>query len=241
MYGAALNDIALPRGRFLSNTLASVHSPGEGDAVSGQGDFELDTVCADDAARELIGHAGFGPRPARGGKGGRALFAAQQCGFLGGKRDGLVVVHSGVGDNADLVQQAVKAVGLQQLPCQAGEYVLRVIGGLEDQRFVVHIAHADKAVNGGVRIVQLQIADDFFVRRCHLKLQQGGGGGPPQRAHLTGEGINRVGLVVQLWFGDKGAAALLAYDEPLALQRADGLTHGGTGDVMTKRSIPLQR
>ena len=72
----------------------------------------------------------------------RAGRAVQKLRLVRREHDGLIRVRRGKRDDADMVEEAVKAVRLQKLARQVRVDVFGIIGGLQDERLAVDIARA---------------------------------------------------------------------------------------------------
>lgn len=80
-------------------------------------------------------------------KGTAAGGHTQQGGTAVLQNNGLIALVRSEGDDAHMVEQAVKAVGLEHIAGQIGVDVLRVVAGLQDQRLAVHVADTGEAVD----------------------------------------------------------------------------------------------
>ena len=162
---------------------------------------------------------------------------AQQLGFLAVQHHRLVALVGGEGHDAHMVQQAVKAVGLEHIAGQVGVDVLGVVAGLQDQRLAVHVAHAGEAVHRRA-LPQLHLLADGLSGHHHVKVDKGGGRHLAQRGYLGGEGVAHAPAVGGR-IGHEGAAAPLADHQSLVLQLADGLAHGVAADIHPAAQLGL--
>lgn len=80
-------------------------------------------------------------------KGTAAGGHTQQGGTAVIQNNGLIALVRSEGDDAHMVEQAVKTVGLEHIAGQIGVDVLRVVAGLQDQRLAVHVADTGEAVD----------------------------------------------------------------------------------------------
>ena len=149
----------------------------------------------------------------------------------------LIALVSGKGNDAHMVQQAVKAVCLEHVAGQVRVDVLGVVAGLQDQRLAVHVADAGEAVDRRA-LPQLHLFADHTAGGLHGEVHQGGGGHFAQRGDLGGEGIADAAAVGS-GVGHERAAAALADYQALVLQLADGLADGVTADVQTPAQLGL--
>ena len=77
------------------------------------------------------------------------------------------------GSNAHVVQEAVYAMGLHQLPGEVGVKVLGVVAGLQDQRFSINITHTGEAVHRDA-LLKLHFAADLRGRHNDAEIHHGG-------------------------------------------------------------------
>ena len=149
------------------------------------------------------------------------------------------IVTPVAGTTRDVVEQAVKAVRFQHLARQIRIDVLRIVRGLQDQRLVVHVAHAREAVDLHAVLQRHQTLD---LRRGvdDIKAHQCGRGVLAHRRDLRRERILHA-LAPRARIGDEGALAALAHDEAGLLQRADGLPHGVAADLEFIAKLRLAR
>ena len=136
-----------------------------------------------------------------------------------------------------MVEQAVKAVGLEHIPGQVGIDVLGVVAGLQDQRLAVHVADTGEAVDRRALPQLHLVADDG--RRCgDLKIHQRAAGLLAHGGYLGGEGVAHAAAVGG-GVGHERAASALANHQTLVLQLTDGLAYGVAADVQTPAQLGL--
>ena len=162
---------------------------------------------------------------------------AKQLGLLRVQHHRLIALVGGEGHDAHMVQEAVKAVGLQHVPCQMGIDVLGIVAGLQDQRLAVHVAHAGETVRRRA-LPQLHLLAHGLIGHDHVEVDQRRGRHLAQRGHLGGEGVPHAPAVGG-GVGHEGAAAALADHQSLVLQLADGLPHGVAADVHPAAQLRL--
>ncbi len=152
---------------------------------------------------------------------------------------GLVAILCRGGRNANMVKEAVEAVGLHQFTGQVGIYVVGIIAGFQNQRLPVHIAHTGKAIYRGP-LLQLHLFADGPGRdndaeihqRGRRNLADGGNLGRKRIAHALAAGIG---------ISHKSALAPLAHHQPLLLQIANGLTDSVAADIHGAAKLCLGR
>lgn len=194
-------------------------------------------VAPDIASGVLVDAAVLGTGTPLVVEGAAASGHAQQLGLFAVQHHRLVALVGGEGHDAHMVQQAVKAVGLEHVSGQMGIDVLGVVAGLQNQRLAVHVAHAGEAVCR-CALPQLHLLADGLPGHHHVKVDQGGGRHLAQRGHLGGEGVAYAPAVCG-GVGHEGAAAPLADDQSLVLQLADGLPHGIAADIHPAAQLGL--
>lgn len=118
-------------------------------------DVQLYAVGADEALGELIDHAGLGTGAALDGEGAASGAGSQKLGLAAAENHGLVAVHRARRDDALLVEQAVEAVGLEELARELGVDIGGIKARLEYQRLAVYVADAGEAVDAHAAVLQL--------------------------------------------------------------------------------------
>ena len=104
-------------------------------------------------------------------KGTAAGGHTQQGGTAVIQNNGLIALVRSEGDDAHMVEQAVKAVGLEHIAGQIGVDVLRVVTGLQDQRLAVHVADTGEAVDRR-SLPQLHLLADGGLGDLHSEVHQ---------------------------------------------------------------------
>lgn len=170
-------------------------------------------------------------------KGTAAGGHTQQGGTAVLQNDGLIALVRSEGDDAHMVEQAVKAVGLEHIAGQIGVDVLRVVAGLQDQRLAVHVADTGEAVDRR-SLPQLHLLADGGLGDLYSEVHQRRGGDLAHRGDLGGEGIADTPAVGG-GVGHEGAAAALADHQTLVLQLSDGLTDGVAADAQAAAELGL--
>lgn len=95
----------------------------------------------------------------------------QQGGAAVLQNDGLIALVRSEGDDAHMVEQAVKAVGLEHIAGQVGVDVLGVVAGLQDQWLTVHVADTGEAVDRR-SLPQLHLLADGGLGDLHSEVHQ---------------------------------------------------------------------
>lgn len=104
-------------------------------------------------------------------KGTAAGGHTQQGGTAVIQNNGLIALVRSEGDDAHMVEQAVKTVGLEHIAGQIGVDVLRVVTGLQDQRLAVHVADTGEAVDRR-SLPQLHLLADGGLGDLHSEVHQ---------------------------------------------------------------------
>lgn len=95
----------------------------------------------------------------------------QQGGAAVLQNNGLIALVRSEGDDAHMVEQAVKAVGLEHIAGQVGVDVLWVVTGLQDQWLAVHVADTGEAVDRR-SLPQLHLLADGGLGDLHSEVHQ---------------------------------------------------------------------
>lgn len=104
-------------------------------------------------------------------KGTAAGGHTQQGGTAVLQNNGLIALVRSEGDDAHMVEQAVKAVGLEHIAGQVGVDVLGVVTGLQDQWLAVNVADTGEAVDRR-SLPQLHLLADGGLGDLHSEVHQ---------------------------------------------------------------------
>ena len=199
--------------------------------------IQPDAVAADVAAGVLVDAAVLRAGEPLVEEGAAARLHPQQYRAVVVQNHRLIALVSGKGDDAHMVQQAVKAVGLEHVAGQVRVDILGIVAGLQDQRLAVHIADAGEAVHRRT-LPQLHLLAYSRAGDLHREVHQRGGRHFAHGGHLRGEGVANAAAVGS-GVGHEGAAAALAHHQSLVLQLTDGLTYGIAADAQTAAQLRL--
>ena len=219
-------------GGFVENSNSVfVHAAGEGYAILMQENIQLDAVGTHKALGKLIDHSGLGIGTALNKESTAAGLGVEHLCLLAAHEHSFVGVNCIGRNNANFIEEAIEAMGLEKFLGELGIYILGIKAGFKNEGFSVHMADTHKAVNLGIRAAKLKHLDNVGSGVNDLKLDQGGRGGHAHGAYFAGEGINHFRFAANLGLCHEGSASLLADNKAFAFKSTDGLSHGGAGYI----------
>ena len=169
----------------------------------------------------------------------RAGRAVQKLRLVRREHDGLIRVRRGKRDDADVVEETIKAVRLQQLARQVRIDVLGVVRRLQDKRLAVDVSHAREAIDLYARL-KAHECHDLGRRRDDREVDQRGRRRFAQLGNFRRERVLHA-LAARVRVGDERALAALSHDKALLFERADGLTDRVAADIVNAAELGLAR